>query len=436
MADIDLRADHSPTAALKPALSRKSVAAAIAGNVLEFYDFTTYSFFAVMIGQAYFPSKDPFISLMLSIAGFGVGFVTRPIGGIVIGAYADRAGRKPAMMLTVALMAVGMLVIALTPPYSSIGLAAPIVVVLARLIQGFALGGEVGPATSFLIEAAPQEQRGLYASWQLASQGLAILIAGALGLGLSLTLSAEAMQDWGWRIPFLVGILIIPVAIVMRLQMPETLDTEAPTTHPNMGSVLSALLRDHTRPFVLAFVLISSGTIATYVGNYTTTYAITTLKLPVSVSISATLVLGLCIFVFSLVGGWLSDRIGRKPLLIWPKVFSTLAVYPAFELINGFKGPLSLLGVTAVLAAVGSLGSVALVVIPEIMPASVRSAGLAISYALGVTVFGATAQPLVAWLIHATGDPLSPAWYLILANLAGIVAILMIPETKDAPLQH
>ena len=433
MTDLDLTADHLLRDATAT-LSKKSVAAAIAGNVLEFYDFTTYSFFAVMIGQNYFPSKDPFISLMLSVAGFGVGFVTRPIGGIVIGAYADRAGRKPAMMLTVALMAIGMLVIALTPPYASIGVIAPIVVVLARLIQGFALGGEVGPATSFLIEAAPPDQRGLYASWQLASQGLSTFIAGAIGLGLSLSLSNEAMHAWGWRIPFLVGILIVPVAIVMRLQMPETLDRAAPTTHQSAGSVLSALLTRNLRPFILAFLLISSGTIGTYIMNYMTTYAMTTLKLPTSISIAATFVLGLCVFAFSLVGGWLSDRLGRKPLLIWPKVFGAFAVYPAFLLVNEFKSGGVLLAMTALLAAVGSLGSVALVVIPEILPASVRSAGLAVSYALGVTVFGATAQPIVTWLIHATGDPMSPAWYLLLANLVGVGATLMLPETRDAPL--
>jgi MFS family permease len=198
---LDTSANEALLRAPKVVASKSSVAAAVAGNVLEFYDFTTYSFFAVMIGAHYFPNKDPFISLMLSVASFGVGFITRPLGGILIGAYADRAGRKPAMMLTVGLMAVGMLVIALTPSYSTIGLAAPVLVVLARLIQGFALGGEVGPSTSFLVEAAPPNQRGLYASWQLASQGLAIAIAGAIGLGLSLALPPEAMQDWGWRVP-------------------------------------------------------------------------------------------------------------------------------------------------------------------------------------------------------------------------------------------
>jgi MFS family permease len=426
-----------PTAAAAPiGISKVSVAAAIAGNVLEFYDFTTYTFFAVMIGQHFFPSKDPFVSLILSIATFGVGFVTRPIGGIVIGALADRAGRKPAMMLTVALMAVGMLVIALTPSYATIGPIAPVLVVLARLVQGFALGGEVGPASSFLIEASPPGQRGLYASWQLASQGLSIVIAGSIGLGLSAALSPEAMMDWGWRIPFLIGVSIIPVALFMRSQLPETLDAEAPTTHHTLGSVLASLFRDNTRPVILALFVIASGTIAQYILNYMTTYALTTLHMPASVSIAATLVLGICIFVFSLIGGWLSDRIGRKPLLIIPKVIATLAAYPAFLLMNEFKNGPALLLATAVLASLGALGgAVSLVIVPESLPKSVRSSGFAVAYALAVTVFGGTAQLVVTWLIRVTGDPLSPAWYLIVSGIVGVLAMMMMEETRGVELQ-
>jgi MFS family permease len=434
MTSVNVIAETAPLQKPKVVATKSSVAAAVAGNVLEFYDFTTYSFFAVMIGQHYFPNKDPFISLMLSVASFGVGFITRPLGGILIGAYADRAGRKPAMMLTVALMAVGMLVIALTPSYSTIGVAAPILVVLARLVQGFALGGEVGPATSFLVEAAPPDKRGFYASWQLASQGLSTMIAGAIGLGLSLTLPKEDMADWGWRIPFAAGVLIIPVALIMRRQMPETLDTHAPSTHHSMGGVLGSLLTEHLRPFLVAFVLVASGTVGTYVLTYMTTYAMTTLKMSPSVSIAATQIFGLCTFVFSLLGGWLSDHIGRKPLIIWPKVFWLFACYPAFLLIVAYKDATTLLGVTAILTAVGSLGSVLLVVIPESMPKAVRSSGLSVAYSLAVTIFGGTAQPIFAWLIHTTGDPVSPAWYLLVATLAGLIAVLMLPETKDKKL--
>jgi MFS family permease len=421
--------------AIPAAISKSSVAAAIAGNVLEFYDFTTYSFFAVMIGQHFFPSKDPFVSLILSIATFGVGFVTRPIGGIVIGAYADRAGRKPAMMLTVALMAFGMLVIALTPSYATIGPIAPVLVVLARLVQGFALGGEVGPATSFLIEAAPPDRRGLYASWQLASQGLSIVVAGAIGLALSAALSPEAMEDWGWRVPFLVGVSIIPVALLMRARLPETLDAESSTIHHSIGAILVSLFRDNARPVILALMLISSGTIGQYILNYMTTYALTTLRMPAGVSIAATLVLGLCIFVFSLVGGWLSDRIGRKPLLIFPRVIGMLAAYPAFALMNAYKTGAALLLATAFLAAIGAFtGGVSLVIIPESLPKAVRSSGFSLAYALAVTVFGGTAQLVVAWLTRVTGDPLSPAWYLIASGVVGIVAVLMMKETSGVEL--
>src|ERR1700686_751121 len=179
---LDLMPPHATESA--PAIPTSAVVATVLGNALEFYDFTAYAFFAVMIGRAFFPAQDPFVSLLLSVAAFGVGFITRPLGGIVIGAYADRAGRKPAMMLSIGLMALGMVLLAATPSYASIGLAAPILVVFARLVQGFALGGEVGPATSYLLKAAPPRKRGQYGAWQVASQGAAAALAGALGVAL------------------------------------------------------------------------------------------------------------------------------------------------------------------------------------------------------------------------------------------------------------
>jgi MFS family permease len=411
-------------------VSKISVVAAVAGIFLEFYDFTTYTFFAVMIGEHYFPAKDPFVSLILSVATFGVGFITRPIGGIVVGGYADRAGRRPAMILTVGLMAMGTLIVALTPSYATIGPLAPILVVLARLMQGFALGGEVGPATSFLLEAAPPGKRGLYASWQLASQGLSTLLAGAVGVFTSAILSTHDMQDWGWRVPFLLGLLVVPVAVFIRRMLPETLDLHAPMVHQSLGSILSTLIIANSRPIILAFALISSGTIGVYILNYMTTYAITTLHMPTTVSLAATLVLGVCILLFSLIGGWLSDKVGRKPLLIVSGILFILGAYPGFILINEFKNATALLAVTAYLAASFSLGAgVALTIIPESLPKPVRSAGLGISYALGVTLFGGTAQLVVAWLIHLTDDPLSPAWYLIASSIVGLMAVLMMAET-------
>jgi len=270
---------------LKLGLSKKVVVAAVLGNALEFFDFAAYAFFAVYIGQAFFPASTPFASLLLSLGAFGVGYVFRPLGGVLIGAFADRAGRRPAMLLTIVLITTGTVGLALTPSYSSIGLAAPVIVVLCRLVQGLAIGGEVGPASAFLIEIAPTDRRGLYGSWQLASQGLAALAAGTIGLVLSLLLDKADLAAWGWRVPFLLSLLLVPVGLYLRRMMPETLEKRAATA-PSWGA---ALVRQ-VRLLVLAVLIILGGTVSTYVGVYMTTYAIATLHLPPSTALTATVV--------------------------------------------------------------------------------------------------------------------------------------------------
>ena len=261
------RVSNNSTAA-KSKVQPRVVAATVAGNALEFFDFTTYAFFAVYIGQTFFPADEPLVTVMLSVAVFGVGFITRPLGGLLIGAFADRAGRKPAMLLTIALITVGTIGMALTPSYASIGLAAPIIVIACRLVQGLALGGEVGPSTTYLIEIAPQGRRGLYGSWQLASQGIASLAAGVVGIVLTLALSKEQMLAWGWRIPFLLGLALIPIAVFLRRHMPESL--EQPT---HSGPIKSPLadIRHHLRPIMLALMVILGVTISTYAAIYMTT---------------------------------------------------------------------------------------------------------------------------------------------------------------------
>ena len=417
------------------AARRRGVAAAVIGNTLEFYDFTTYAFFAVTIGKTFFPTGDAWISLLASVAIFGVGFVTRPIGGVFIGAYADQAGRKPAMILTIALMAVGMLMLALTPGYDTIGVAAPILVVLGRLIQGFALGGEVGPSTAYLIESAPAGKRGFYASWQLASQGIAILAAGTIGLILSLILSSAQMQLWGWRIPFLLGLLIIPVGLYIRRAMPETAGEGHGHAEASTGAVLAELFKSHGGTLALVVPATLCSTVSVYVSNYMTTYAIGTLKLSSSVSIAATAMIGVCTLVFSLISGGLSDRYGRRPLMIVPRVLLVLAAYPAFLLMVKSPGALSLLTMSGLLATLNSLSAAAsLVAIPELLPKNVRSAGLSVAYAFVVTVFGGTTQLVITWLIGATGDPLAPAYYLIGTSILGALAMLAFPETRTKKL--
>ncbi len=201
------------------------VVAVVLGNALEFYDFGVYAAYAVLIGHAFFPTDSEFLSLLLSVATFGVGFVSRPLGGFFLGAYADRRGRKPAMTLTIALMALGTAIIGLLPSYAQIGIAAPILLVCARLVQGFSTGGELGASSIFLIESAPMGRKALTGSWQVASQGVAAIAVGLTGFLLARALSSEALDNWGWRIPFLLGIVIAPVGAYIRNRLHETLDT-------------------------------------------------------------------------------------------------------------------------------------------------------------------------------------------------------------------
>src|ERR1700688_2392939 len=231
----------------------RHVAAVVAGNALEFYDFLTYSFFAVYIGRAFFPSNVPTASLLASLGTFGVGFVTRPVGGLVIGRIGDRLGRKPAMILSFSLMGVAITGLALTPPHSMIGIAAPVLVIFFRMLQGFALGGEVGPTTAFLLEVAPPERRGFYTAFQFWSQNLSILIAGLVGFGLANTLSEQQLQDFGWRIAFLAGAVIVPFGLAMRRSLPETFHA------PVAGKRQHISLRPYLPVAVIGLLLLASG---------------------------------------------------------------------------------------------------------------------------------------------------------------------------------
>ncbi len=414
-------------------VSRKVVATTVIGNALEFYDFVTYAFFAVYIGKAFFPTSTPVGSLLLSVAVFGVGFVTRPLGGIVIGAYADRVGRKPAMLLTIGLITVGTLGMALTPSYDSIGISAPIIVVVCRLVQGLALGGEVGPASAFLIESAPTKQRGLFGSWQLASQGAAMLVAGLIGMLLTHFLSPAQLQAWGWRLPFLLGLMLIPVAVYLRRAMPETLGAvSAP-----LGGHKMVSLRQHRRLIVLSVLAILGGTVSTYLGNYMTTYAIATLKLAPTVAMAATVAVGATTVVFSLLGGWFCDRVGRRSVMLVPRLLVALIAYPAFLWLVDTRTPAALLTVSIVLGALTAMsGAATLVAIPELFPQRIRATGMSIAYATGVALFGGSTQFVVTWLISASGNPAAPALYVTLTSVVAVVAMYLLPEGRHKELAY
>ena len=430
----------SPGAALRdtdhPPLDMKAIGAVALGNMLEFYDFITYTFFAKYIGDAFFPSNDPTASLLASLAVFWAGFFMRPIGGILIGAFADRAGRKPAMVLTIGLMALGMLLLAATPGHRTIGFWAPVLVIAGRLIQGFALGGEVGPSTAYLLEAAPPERRAYFASWQIASQGVATLAAGVIGLILTLTLSKPDLAEWGWRVPFLLGILIVPVGMIIRAHLPETAgEGEDPAAAASTGEVLRRLFVDHGRTLFLTLFVIMAATVSFYIGANMPTYAESTLKLPPEISSIVTMVLGVASIIFTLFGGWLADRIGRRPVMIVPRVLIVVVAIPAFFLIVNHANPFNIYAVTILLSALSSISTAAVIVaVPEALPRNVRSSGLSIVYAFSVSIFGGSAPWLVTKLIQITGDKIAPAYYLAATSLVGAVAAFLMPETRGKSL--
>lgn len=427
--------EESPEGAIPHAsISKKSVAAAVAGNALEFYDFVIYAYFAIYIGKAFFPVAGEYGSLMAAAATFGVGFLARPLGGVLIGTFADKAGRKPAMILTATLITLGTLGVAITPSYETIGIAAPIFVVICRLLQGLALGGELGPATSLLIEAAPPGRRGFYASWQVASQGLAVAVGGVLGVVLSLSLSTEQLASWGWRIPFLLSLVLIPLVVYMRRALPETHEG---TTERSGGAIVGEVLRNHKKILILGVMLFASIAVASQIGNYMVSYAVQVLKLPAAVAQSSVLIGGLVTFAFSLLGGHLSDRYGRRLLNILPRIALTLLIVPLFLWLSGSPSLITLLTVTAIIAALTAMfGAAGIVQVPELLPIAVRSTGLSITYAFGAAIFGGSTQFVVTWLIAATSSPMAPAWYLVGISVLSLIAMRMLPESRDANVQQ
>jgi MFS family permease len=409
---------------IRSSIPARYVAAVVAGNALEFYDFLTYAFFAVYIGRAFFPSSTTAGSLLASLATFGVGFVTRPIGSIVIGRMGDRVGRKPAMVLTFALMGVAITGLALTPPHSMIGVAAPILVIFFRMLQGFALGGEVGPTTAFLMEAAPPERRGFYTAFQSWTQHLAVLISGLVGYALANILYERQLQDYGWRIAFLIGSVIVPFGLMVRRSLPETLHTVSGKKRDRVS------LRPYISVAVIGVMLLGSGTIGTYISTYMTTYAIATLHMPVKIAFAPTVIVGLCGVVFDLISGALSDRFGRKIVMLVPGGFLLLCIFPAFRLISCYRTMPVLLGATAVLTILLDLSVIPMVIwVTESFPASIRSGGVAMVYAFAIATFGGTTQYAVTWLIKVTGNPLAPGWYWTGAAMMGFAAMLAARES-------
>ena len=412
-------------------VSVRKVLAVGLGNALEFYDFLTFSYFAIQIGHTFFPQSQTSHGLLLSLATFGVGFITRPLGALVIGRYGDRVGRRPAMLWSFGLMGLAILGLALTPSSACIGIAAPILLLFFRLLQGLALGGEVGPSTAFLVEAAPLHRRGLYVALQLATQYLAGLAAGVVGFVLSGLLSPAQLDAWGWRIALLIGACVVPVGLYIRRSLPETLHSSSQTaTTPRQRRVSTKLI-------VLSLMMLATGTTTVYVVGYMNTYVQDTLKLGAHFGFGATIVESLCVMCVAPLGGAVSDKIGRRPVMLTGAGLLLVLVVPCYIAMTAWRSTTAIYAATAIFGSLESLMIAPfLTSISESLPHAVRSAAFGILYAVAIAAFGGFTQFIIKSLIDLTGNPLAPAWYLTLALVIGSSAMFAVRESAPCRIAH
>jgi MFS family permease len=393
------------------------------GNFLEMYDFMVFGYFSAAIGRAYFPATSEFASLMFSMTTFAVGFMVRPLGAIFLGAYIDHIGRRKGLLVTLALMSVGTLTIALVPGYQTIGLFAPILVVLGRLCQGFSAGVELGGVSVYLSEIATPGHKGFYVSWQSGSQQVAVAFAGVLGYALSNLMPPEALQAWGWRIPLIVGCLIIPFVYMIRRTLQETEEFASRKHHPTPADVYASIL-SHWKIIVIGVAMVLMTTVSFYtITAYTPTFGRNVLKLSESDALLVTLCVGVSNLLWLPLMGALSDRVGRRPLLLLFSGLAVLTAYPTMEWLVHEPSFQKLLAVELWLSLIFAGYNGAMVVyLTEIVPSAVRTAGFSVAYSLATTIGGST-PAIVTYLIHNTGNRAMPgAWLSVAAAIAFLSA--------------
>lgn len=433
-----IRSDENNAAQVKIRLPH--LGAVVAGNALEFYDFLTYAYFAIYIGRTFFPSHNATTSLLASLATFGAGFITRPVGAIILGSMGDRIGRKPAMVLTFSLMGVAIVGLALTPSYAEIGVAAPILAISFRLLQGFALGGEVGPTTAYLVEAAAPERRGLYSSMQSTTQDISVLSAGLVGVVLANMLNAQQLQEYGWRVAMLIGAVIVPWGLAMRRNLPESLhaaDDAALAPDATSGRLTTRQhLKPHVALIIFGLMMLMAGTIGTYVKSYMTTYAIATLHMQANIAFGVTVVTAIVSVMMGPTSGILSDKFGRKRIMLMPAGLLLVSIIPCFSVIDHFRTTLALYGCMCYLSLLQTLAFVPVIcTLTESLPRAVRAGAVATVYAFAISIFGGSTQFTIAWLIDITKSPMAPAYYWTVALAIGIVAMALVRESAPVKLR-
>lgn len=409
----------------------KTILALILGNALEWYDFVIYSFLTVYIAKLFFPYHDSAYSFLAATATFGAAFVTRPLGGLVFGFYADRYGRKSAITAVMMIMATAILLICFTPTYAQIGITAPLLIVLARLLQGFSAGGEFGASTSFLIEMAPRHLTGFYGSLQMVGQVSCMLLGSAMILLVSNLFSEDQMYAWGWRIPFAVGLLITPIIFYLR----RRLNTQALNSHDDHEKIISlpvfiSRLKAHLSQVLITMGLVIGGTVSSYANlTYMPTFAIQQLHLP---SNETYMVLVICSsLMVSLIPffGWLSDKIGRKPILLISTTVYLFSIYPLFYWLIHSPSVINLMIVLLIVCSLlGAFYGVFATIVAELFPMQIRSTALSLSYNLAVMFFGGFAQFIVTWLLKVTGSPQAISYYLLFTLTVTFIAALCYQE--------
>ena len=425
---------------------KKSILAAVIGNALEWYDFLAFAFMTPIVAKLFFPSNpaDPdnnINQILLTTAVFGVGFFMRPVGGIVLGLYGDRKGRKAAMVMVTGLMAVAIALITFAPTYAAVGIAAPLFIVLARLLQGFAAGGEFGTSTALLIEMAPPGKRGFYGSWQMTGQMMALLLGAAAGTLITEIFTQEQIMAWAWRLPFAFGLLIVPVAIYIRRNVEEPEAFVKMKAAQAAGTVkeatLGEMLKNHMRETLVGMGLVVTLTVSIYITfTYLTTFSTVTLKLPLRDTFLVQMAsAAFMIVLMPLWGAW-SDRVGRRPLMIGSLIGYLLVLYPAYSWLTSEPSIARLLvAQLSICVFVSVYFGVFSTVIAELFPANVRSLGMSLAYNIAVMIFGGFAQFIVTWLIRATGSPMAPAYYVMFGVMVGLVAAFFIRDrTHEASI--
>lgn len=420
-------------------VGRRAVIAASTGNALEWYDFTVYALFAVYIGQNFFKNDNPTVQLMGSFMAFGLGYVARPLGALLLGSYGDRAGRKAALTMTIMLMALGTLLIAIAPPYAAIGIGAPLLIVCGRVLQGFSAGGEIGGATAFLVEHAPPEKKGQYASWLQASMGISNVLGAAVATIVTTMFTVDQIGEWAWRIPFILGLAIAPVGLWMRKTLDETPHFKLEEARMKKSGVekktpLLQVIRECPKQLMAGFglsVLWAAGPYSLII--FMPIYVQKTMGFAGSQAFLAAFIgnfflIGGCVF-----SGTLSDKLGRRAVLRIGAILLLVGVYPLMMWLQASHTTATLIIVQSMFCAMISMFvGVAPSALSEIFPTAVRSSGMSLSYNTAVTLLGGFAPAILTWITYTTGVAFAPALYVMAAAVVALIAISVLPAaSKD-----